>query len=172
MDYVNGIPALAGSDALNDVPHYTDELRAVLLGMVGMGRWQDYAPDFGSLDIGNGVVTGRMARIGDTVKLRGSLVFGSTTVITGSGFRVNLPVPASLAAGDALGQPMGDVYVVDSSVGTSSRTLGKLLLANGASETFVVLNGPGADAGSINANTPWTWAEGDELRWFVDYEAA
>lgn len=32
MDYVSGIPALASTDPVADVPLYTDELRAALLG--------------------------------------------------------------------------------------------------------------------------------------------
>jgi len=67
-----------------------------------VGGWQLFTPSWAGLTLGNGATDGRWCRIGNTVLVNISLVFGSTTAMLGNAYpqiTAPLPAPQFIAAG-------------------------------------------------------------------------
>ncbi len=134
--------------------------------------WQTWnASSWTNLTVGNGVVTSRYAQIGKTVCFTILLVFGSSTVVTGSNPRFPLPVTSKsdyiqfFPIGTAGMNAGGAGGVTPAQVAWYSSTLA----------TFAIFNAAGTYAvnAGIDASTPFSpWTTGYQL-WAVGmYEAA
>lgn len=132
--------------------------------------WSSWTPTWTNLSVGNGTVAARYTQIGKLVTCRLTLVFGSTTSITGV-VSFSLPVTSVTYAGTALTQPLGTVILYD--LGTAlfagrirwaSTTTAQPLVEN-TTGTYSVLT-------TLSSTVPFTWAAGDELQAEFTFEAA
>lgn len=118
--------------------------------------------DSGNPAIGDGTLTGKYVRIGNTVTVHINMTAGSTTTFGTGNWFFSLPfTPAQT------GQ-LGQVYMLDT--GTAERA-GRIR-ASSAGKNFYphTINGTSADA-KINATAPWTWAAGDMIDMSITYVA-
>lgn len=126
--------------------------------------WASYTPSLSGLTIGDGTLTGAFVRIGDTVLFRVSIVFGSTTAITGN-VTVGLPTTAASAAFVSTGmlEDSGSARYV---AFTFATTTGVEIYPLDTSGTYGRLNNV------LSATVPFTWTTGDFIRLSGAYEAA
>lgn len=144
--------------------------------------WQDWTPVWttstgaNSPSFGNTVMTTRYAVNATTVMFNINITFGSGTNFGGGGsgdnWRFSLPVTAA-----NLTLMAGYGELSDSSVGISSRMGARPRLTTTTTMEIEMAagrldGGAISGAGLIDAVSPWTWASGDTLRAFGEYEAA
>jgi hypothetical protein len=121
-----------------------------------LSSWTSYSPTWTNLTVGNGTVMFEWRRVGeDLVRVRGVLVRGSTTSITGT---VSLTLPSGMTS--RAGAPsIGQLSILDSG---TRLFLGNVVTTPGtATLAPFVADGVGY---VVNATSPMTWATGDELR--------
>lgn len=129
-----------------------------------------WTPIWTNLTIGNGIVTAKFKQTGKIVFCRLSIIFGSTSVISGP-VSFSLPVTQSTYAGRAGLTPLGLARYFDTSapagyegsIVNASMTTG-LLIAGDASGTYL----KGAD---LSSTVPFTWTTSDEIAVQFSYEA-
>lgn len=126
---------------------------------------------------GNATVTGSYSQCANVVFFRLEVTFGSTTNFGGGGtsdnWRFSLPVTAA-ATSNINGYGEGQDTSVAGAVGRvgirtriDTTTTMVLETAAGRPDAVAVTNG-----GTIDAVSPWTWANTDIIRVFGQYEAA
>ena len=135
--------------------HVRDNLKAI------GDAWTAYTPTFTNLTVGNGTLSASYVQAGKWVTYRGSLIFGTTTAVTGS---IIISLPANLLDA-ASGHPLGWATCRDVSAVLRIPTTAITLDVNDMS--FITTAGA-----NVNATVPFTWANTDELRWQITYEAA
>lgn len=176
MALINGIWKYAESDTV--APTFSELLNLLgdsvrdQLALVNPA-WQAYTPVLTNMTLGNGSVAGRYQRIGNTVRGRALLTFGSTTVV-GVNPAIGLPAQQHALLNSSAVGPIGTAHVVDASAGSGSRTGGVAVFAGPASAT-VILDRVGTTYTTVSTFTaafPWTWAAGDTLAFEFTYEAA
>lgn len=129
--------------------------------------WTSYTPTWTSSGtqpaINNGTLTGRYRRVAasDLVIAEVRVAMGSTTTFGTGFYSWSLPVSASASA---LLFTSGSANLFDISALTRFGASAKLDTA-----TTVILN---AHNGTIAQTVPFTWANGDDIRFTVQYEAA
>lgn len=133
--------------------HLRDNLKAV------GDAWTAYTPTTTGITLGNGTLTGHYSRPGQTVKFRIKLVFGSTTVLTGSPM-FSLPVAAI-----AVRSFGGTVTMLDD----SASALKGGFYWNSTATALAVRDDASAALSSTN---PFTWATNDEISISGSYEPA
>lgn len=123
--------------------------------------WTPYTPTWSSTGtqpvLGNGSITGAYLNFGRTCIYTGILTIGSTTTFGTGSYLLSVPVNLS-----GTNTTNGFVWLSDSSASASNR-MGFLA---GASATTVT---PLTTSGNATATNPWTWANGDSMRWWVAY---
>lgn len=151
------------------VPSYNAVI--IALAMMTESAWASWTPTWTNLTLGNGVVTAKYAKIGKLVFFRLSLVFGTTTSISGD-VQFTLPVTRAANAGTASIASIGLLSAFDTSVpsvvkGTIcnySTTQGALRIHK-SDGTYLV-------EAVASSTVPFTWATGDEIHAEGCYEAA
>lgn len=137
-----------------------DTLRDAIGGVTD--SWTSYTPVWGSSGtqpvIGNGTITGAYIRSGKLVTATATITMGSTTTFGTGFYTVSLPVTAASTA------HMGVALMYDTSVDTNKRA-GAAALNTTSVVAFY------AD-GTVTPTVPFTWANGDFLRFTITYEAA
>jgi len=135
------------------------------------GAWTSWSPTWTNLSVGNGTVVAKYARIGKLVHARLSLVFGSTTSVSGS-VSFSLPVTRVANAGTATVSPMGLVRLFDTSAGFALE--GTIVNASTTTGQAIVWDTSGtyAKGAALSSTVPFTWATGDEIGAQFLYEAA
>lgn len=140
------------------------------LGGSGAPALASWTPTWTNLTLGNGVVVAKWVQIGKLVFCRLSLVFGTTTSVSGS-ITFSLPVTAATLGG-TIGGPLGICRMFDTSGalvvhGTIVRasTTTAIAAPDLASGTYV--------SSTVTSSTvPFTWATGDEIITSFWYESA
>lgn len=126
--------------------------------------WPSYTPAWTSGGtapvLGLGSIAGSYMQVGKTVTARGGLVMGSTTTFGTGSYRVSVPVAASAASQS---QNVGTLWLFQNGVQTR---IGTCTFVNSTTLWLVTA------AGDITNVSPHTWANGDQLRWQITYEAA
>lgn len=119
----------------------------------------NWTSTFTNLTVGNGTVVSRYVRHGKLVAFQLSLLFGSTTSISGN-VSFSLPITAS-AFGLTL--PIGLARFKDATGGAA--TSGIIQIATSGICNLVVLDSSGTYtvAASMAATVPFTWATSDDL---------
>jgi len=136
--------------------------------MNAIGETTSYTPTFTNISIGNGTSTWKYTRVNNNILLLGSIVFGTTTAVTGL-ITVTFPIAADTTTNTAI---IGIASAQDTGTGTfplsiyqlSTNALG--LYAIGSAGTNL---GPLA---ATSATVPYTWANTDEIRLNLIYKAA
>jgi hypothetical protein len=145
--------------------------------------WQDWTPVWttstgaNTPSLGNATVTARYAQSALTVFFRMSIIFGSTTSFggggTGDNWRFSTPVTAAAISDEVGGGEAHDVSVANTAgrMGIRPRltTTGTFELEASAGRVDAVAVTSG---GLMDAVSPWTWASGDIVRIWGQYEAA
>jgi uncharacterized membrane protein len=127
--------------------------------------WTAYTPTYGGITIGNATVVARYLQVQQLVFVRFHMTVGSTTSFSAAVLTVSCPVTPS--ADYLIGDAVGSIYLLDSSVGITSRRSGTCGLTP---SVFFFLD---QDAGGTVAQTvPWTWATSDILSFNACYESA
>jgi len=141
-----------------------------ITGLIG-GPWPSWTPTWTNLTVGNGTVVAKYTQIGSTVFCRLSIVFGSTTSVSGS-VSFSLPVNRAANAGTAGGTPQGLARLIDASPSatyegsiTNLSTSTSVIIVWDASSTYVKF-------ALLSSTVPFTWATGDEIDAQFSYEAA
>jgi hypothetical protein len=133
------------------------------------GAWDPYTPtwDASGTDpaIGNGVLTGRFKRIGNTVKFRILLVAGSTTTFGTGTWTWTLPNGWSVYDYAGPGEPVGTALTRDNSPVTRYPMH---VYCNTASTVAIIFY----DGTIVGQTYPWTWANGDSLILKGEFEIA
>jgi hypothetical protein len=141
-------------DALNAIP--------------GFGAWTSYVPSWTAAGVapntGNGTLSGKYIRLGQLVVGQFRLAAGSSTTFGTGIWQFSLPVTAAAATTLA----RGGGYLIDSSLGN----LYTAVVYNVSTTAVNVLfTGTGNNFNTTSA-LPFTWATGDEVNVFFEYEAA
>ena len=129
--------------------------------------WSTWTPSYANITVGNGTVSARYSRVGDTITATYYFVLGSTSSI-GSNATFSIPVTAATTS---VGFSMGTCRFTDGGSPnyggapflTSATTV--LPQAHTTSGTYSVYT-------NLTASVPFTWASGDVLRAMFTYEAA
>lgn len=133
------------------------------------GAWQSWTPTWTNLTVGNGTLSCAYTRIGNTIIARVSLVFGSTTSISGSAVAFTFPVTPSSSYG--ANHFMGTVRLQDANGADAPGSLaltasGEVLVTRGDATGSSLLD---AD---LSSTTPFTWTTSDAIKGTFIYEAA
>lgn len=135
------------------------------------GLWTPYVPVWSAAttppNVNNGTLVGRYGRDGDSIEFIIKLTMGSTTTYGAGTYSWTLPVPAS-AAGDYL----GDVFVGDSSVGSSGYSAGGGIYIPASATTVQAYVGATGGTSAMSPTVPQTFANGDRIWIHGRYETA
>lgn len=131
--------------------------------------WSSWTPTWTNLSVGNGTVVAKYRQIGKLVFCRVSLIFGSTTTVSGL-IEFSFPV-TSVAYAGTVGTPLGVARLYDTSA--SALYPGQILRIS-TTLGGVVIGGAGTYVNEVltAATVPFTWATGDEIVCQFFYEAA
>ena len=135
------------------------------------GPWVSWTPTWTNLTIGNGTAVAKFAKIGTLVFCRISLVFGSTTSISGS-VSFSLPVTGATYAGTAGLTWLGGVRALDASVPAIFEGVIVNASTTTAAISFIDTSGTYAMRVLASSTVPFTWTTSDEIAGEFTYEAA
>ena len=151
---------------------YETDTNTILLGTGSGTNWivmdedpQSFTPAWGGITEGNGTNTGYYNRSGGYVDVVASIVFGSTTSVTGS---VTLGLPKTMFS---TLQWMSDVRTLDASVtyypawASPSSTTSLAIFALNSAGTYV-------SATALSSTVPFTWTTGDAIYAMARYRMA
>lgn len=136
----------------------------VTAGMVASEAWTDFTPANLNVTVGNGTQVAKYMRIGRTIFVRYSLLWGSTTAFTGVP-HIGLPVTPASSGTDT---PPGVASLLDN--GTRWYT-GHVSVNEGGANVAQLHHSEGT-TGNVDATNPFTWTTGDRLSVSITYEAA
>jgi hypothetical protein len=131
----------------------------------GLLTWTAYTPSLSGLTLGNGTLAFYYAKLGKTVNVRGTITFGSTSVIT-TAVDIGVPFNMPTTNGYVFAHPFGFANYYNGSnifYGTN------VYVGNTSSLRAVATQVAGTYATSVdlNASIPFTWSTGRQL--FVNY---
>lgn len=156
--------ATPSRQAIEDLATSTDDaLAAVLAQFTAM----DYTPSPSNLTLGNGTLTGRYMKIGMLVHYRISMVFGTTTSVSGI-FSFTLPIAATPAI--AYPFPVGICAMQDVSASVVLYGLGRITSSIAA--VTPVANDATPVGKGAGPSYPWAWEPGDTIDINGSYEPA
>lgn len=136
-----------------------------------LAAWASWTPSWTNLSVGDGTVVAKYLQLGKTIYGRLSIVFGSTTSVSGA-IIFSLPQTAVSYAGTA-----GVTWIG----GARARTTTGPAIYNGtvawkstttAEVDFEDSSGTYVTSVASSATIPFTWATGDEIGLELFYEAA
>jgi len=136
--------------------------------MNAIGETTTYTPTWTNFSIGNGTQSWKYTRVNNNILIVGSVVFGSTTSVTGI-ITHNFPIVADTTANTGI---IGWASAQDTGVGTYPLAIYQLstnafgLYAVGSAGTNL---GPLA---ATSSTVPFTWTNTDEIRINLAYKAA
>lgn len=122
--------------------------------------------DITNPSIGNGTLVGYYSRVGNVVTMSIRLVMGSTTTYGSGAWSFGLPFTSNGGA-----MHLFVAYLRDTSTSTNYHRIGIIAGASGIVQAFRGL-ADGTNSNAMNATTPFTWANGDEIRIAGTYIAA
>ncbi len=153
-DWNGTVPNILAGDIPtgDDWKNVTDELTAI------SAAWTTWVPTLTNLTLGNGTVSGKYRRVGETGDLRFTFVLGSTSAV-GTNPQFSLPFTLNSALSSSGLFLIGPATLVQSGV---ARRMGAIQADTATTVSFIQINATPAVA-SITATSPWTWATGDSL---------
>ena len=158
----------AGAGAFTVSTSNTERMRIASDGLItgtgpSLGAWTAWTPTFTGFTVGNATLDFAYSKIGKTVHLRGSMIFGSTSAIPGP---LDLTLPLSLSSGYKFIQNIGRVTVYDVGGDVYFGDMVKISGGTGGNIVRCLLNlalGTTVANQEIAATTPMTWVTGDAL---------
>lgn len=162
------VPASAFVDGVVVPASQMNEIRTAFTGIqAARAAW---TPTWTNATVGNGTVIARYRQVGKTIDYSLTFVLGSTSTISGS-LAFTLPVQILTTGYVAGSSVVGSAFLLDSSVGTASRSGGTVFVVGTGANTVGIVADNSAP-GTVAAAVPWTWAVGDSLSVTGVYEAA
>lgn len=135
--------------------------------------WTSWTPTWTGITIGNATVVAKYSQVGKKVTVRVSVVYGSTSNLTGD-VAMSLPVTAAVYAGTGNITALAPCIYFDTSVG--GVWSGNVAMQNTTSVVFRILNAASTYLiiGTLSNTIPFgaAWATGDEFATSFTYEAA
>jgi hypothetical protein len=131
--------------------------------------WDTWVPTWTNLTVGNGTVTAKYKQIGKNVHFKLSLVWGSTTSVSGT-VSVSLPVTSVSVVGS--GVPLGSARLIDISAGLFYTGFATHLSTTTMKISWSSASGSGQIETNISNVSPATWTTSDEFHLNGFYEAA
>jgi len=132
------------------------------------GTWQAYSPTYTNLTVGNGTVVARYTQSGKLITVFFSIVFGSTTSLTGGTPAVSLP--ANCAAGF---NELVVVFGKCEDTGTAFYNGGAMIIDPDRFRWQVFpTNGAFLTSDNVSPTNPMTWTTGDKYSTSFTYEGA
>lgn len=126
------------------------------------GAWTSYTPSWtasSNPSIGNGTIEAKYIQVGRLVIYKGRIAMGSTTTFGSGTWLVSLPVNCTTT------WEMGAASCMDNSASASNQPA-VIRLSTASTANFY------ATGGNVTSTGPFTWAQSDQLRWTIVYEAA
>jgi hypothetical protein len=114
--------------------------------------------------LGNGSLAGSYKQLGKTVHMWGQLTAGSTTTFGTGTWIMSIPITATSNGA----QMIGSCYPQDTGVNAYAGVVGQ---NSTTTRTFISTGAAGVAAANITNVFPFTWANGDLLRWSLTYES-
>ena len=148
----------------------TPAFRALVNADLPSQAWQAWTPTWTNLTVGNGTVVAAYAQIGKTTFGRLSIVFGSTTSISGD-VQFSLPVTMATPGGTVRITPIGHVQCWDNGASTYQGVVLPLSTTTGTIRPYSV-TGTVIEEIAASATIPFMWGTGDEFACEFFYEAA
>lgn len=146
-------------------------LTAAALNAAVGATWTTYTPTWtaqtSNPSVGNGRLIGSWCKVGKSITVRATLVFGSTTTAGSGGWLFALPETAATVSGAGT-DPVwtGIVYGFDLLV---ANRVGSGAVRSGGTTLAITSEGTGD---TWRAGVPQTWGNGDLLAFEITYEAA
>jgi hypothetical protein len=174
---VNGTPAtnnMPGRFRINinsGTASLTERVRVDTNGLItgtgtSLGAWTAYTPTLtGTWAIGNGTIAGKYMQVGKLVIVSGGITWGSTSTF-GAAF-INISLPVTAAAATEVGTSVAQL--IDSSLGQSYFGY---LRPNSTTAAAIEYGGTSGLATLVSSTAPFTWADGDNIRFRMIYQAA
>ena len=134
------------------------------------GAWTSWTPTWTNLSVGNGTVVAKYAKNGKLVHARVSLVFGSTTSVSGD-IQFTLPVTAATDS-TTLKLPFGPSRGWDASATTVYTGAVAYVDTTHAGIRFALASGTYVTQAVASSTVPFTWTTSDEISGQFIYEAA
>lgn len=138
------------------------------------GEWDSWTPTWNNLTLGNGTQSAYYTRIGDTVILRITVTFGTTSSMSTNPSFTNLPALGAMGI-IAPNNTSINGFAELQDLGTASR-LGYVRFNGTSRDTIQFLvtavSGSYLSGSAINSTTPFTWTTGDGFNIHCIYEAA
>lgn len=163
---------ISGASAITSVKQWGEGAAGVpIYPDNGFAGWRSWTPAWTNLTLGNATVDFKYIQIGKTIQIRGKLVFGSTSSISGN---VAFTAPISYNSGYNVRTVIGNLSIEDA--GTASY-FGYVRINDSASSNLLQfgisnVGGTYASYTAMTSSVPMTWANGDQLMISATYEAA
>lgn len=159
----DNLPVTVRPDEIIAIWRDETDSRWRVIGGASHGRWQAYTPAWTAVTtnptIGNGTLSGRYSRNGNTIHFEITIQAGSTTTFGTGDYRYSLPVAASASSNSAF-----TGYARDDSTGT------RYLLSTGSVTSTTVAAFADVSTANVSPTVPFTWASPDSLRIVGTYE--
>ena len=177
LDELKVVLTVPAANTLALAPGGTEKMRIDSAGLItgsgtSLGAWTAWTPTFTGFTTGNATLDFAYSKIGKTVHLRGSMIFGSTSAIPGP---FDLTLPLNLSSGYTFVQNIGRVTVYDVGGSLYFGDMVKISGGTGGDTVRCVLNlasGTTVANQEISATVPMTWVTGDVLFINGTFEAA
>ncbi len=143
----------------------------IIEGIVQVGGWQDWTPDYTNLTIGTGTVVARYVTQFGLVVAQYELTFAADTTIDGTNPTISLPV-APRSGYQVNRTPVGQAILRDDGTAnylgtcTLDSTLATINIRANLADATHLKQGP------ISATVPHTWAVNDGIAFTIAYERA
>ena len=135
-------------------------------------EWASWSPSWTNVSVGNGTEVAQYTQIGKTVHFYISLIFGSTTSVTGT-IIVSSPVTASSGRTPFTAyNNVGLCVLRDDGAGSNLQGAVTMSTADLFRPRRYGVSGTDISQGTVNATVPFTWATSDVLIMMGTYEAA
>lgn len=133
--------------------------------------WDSYTPTWANLTVGNGTNVGKYIQIGKTVIFKASIVWGSSTSLSGI-VTVTKPITEATLVGGSLKHAIGNSIAQDGSNVLPGPLLNESTTLARPVTTLTGVAGANVTVSSITGTAPATWNTGDEFNVTGVYEAS
>jgi hypothetical protein len=136
-----------------------------------LGRYEDYTPVIGAgLTLGDGVASGRFARIGNLVHLMFSITLGATSQWPGA-TTINVGMPPGIVSASNGQRPENRIKIMDQGTNALSVAYASVPVSSSAVLLYPYALDTHANI-AWSATAPIPWAAGDVISGDITFEAA